>query len=131
MFLILFITGCTNNNNNNNNNNNSSNNNNNKKQIVCKMNSEGSVLPEIVATLDSNDKVSEIEIRTVYESEEAAQGDFNSFKAVHGDNASINKNVITVKNVQDENTLFGKQYSQTVGYTKDEFQSFLGNYTCE
>ena len=115
MFLIVFVTGCGNN----------------KKQIICKINGEGSILPEIVATLDSNNTISEIEIHMVYEYEEKAQNDFNSFKSIHGDNASINKNVIIVKNVQDANTLFGKQYSKTVGYTKDEFQSFLGNYTCE
>jgi hypothetical protein len=112
---MIFVTGCGNN----------------KKQLICKMNAEGSILPEIVATLDSNDKISEIEIHTVYESEERAQSDFESFKSIHGDNASINKNVIIVKNAQDPNTFFGSQYSKTIGYTIDEFQTFLGDYTCE
>ncbi len=102
-----------------------------EKKIVCKMNTAGSVFAEIVAKMDSNDKVSEIEIRTIYESEENAKNDFESFKLVHGDNAVIDKNVITVKNVHDANTLFGKQYSKTVGFTKEEFQTFLGNFICE
>ena len=102
-----------------------------EKKVTCTMNASGSIYPEIVATLDSDDKVKEIEIRTIYEDEERAKSDFQSFKSLHGDNAELDKNVIIVKNVQDPNTFFGKQYSNAVGYTKEEFQAFLGSYTCE
>ena len=105
----------------------------NTKKVTCKMNSTGDILPEIVVTLDSNEKVSESEIHTVYKNEENAKSDFNSFKSIHGDNAVLDKNVIIVKNVHDENTVFGKQFSKTVGYTINEFQDFIGKdtYTCK
>ena len=103
------------------------------KKVTCSMNSTGSILPEIVVTLDLYEKVSEIEIHTVYESEEKAQSDFNGFTAIHGNNAVLDKNVIIIKNVQDENTPAGKQFSKTVGYTINEFQDFIGKdtYTCK
>ena len=116
MLIIIIITGCQLNN---------------TKKMVCKMNGESNIQVEIVVGLNSNNKVSKIEIHSIFESKEEAQKEFNNFKSIHGDNAILNKNVIIVKNVQDYNTYFGKKYSKTVGYTKEEFQSFLGNYTCK
>ena len=108
------------------------------KTYTCVMNTEadylggkGTLHYEIIATLDSEDKISEIEVHTVYSKEETAKSDFASFQAIHGDNASIDKNVIIVKNAHDPKTLFGSAYSKTVGYTKEEFQNYIGDYTCK
>ena len=103
-----------------------------EKKIVCTMNAQSSINVEIIASLDSNDKISLIEIHTIYETEEKAKADFDSFKSIHKDNALLNKNEIIVKNIKDKNTFFGRVYSKTVGYTKEEFQSFIGDlYTCK
>ena len=116
MFItLLFLTACGNT----------------TKTITCKMNSSGSMLPELVATLDPNNRISEIEIHNVYQDEDSAKKDFNNYITIHGNNAVLDKNVIIIKNAQDENTFSGKQFSKTVGYTVEEFQSFIGNYTCE
>jgi hypothetical protein len=115
LLLVLTITGCSSAN----------------KKIVCKMNAVVTMEQPIVAILDSNNKVAEIEVHTIYDTEEEAQNEFESFKVLHGDNVIIEKNVIIVKNAHDSSTMFGRQLSKGVGYTKEEFQEFLGNYICE
>ncbi len=102
-------------------------------KILCSMNGTvvGSIDQKVEATLDSNGKVKTIQIITYYQTEEEAKASFDSFKEIHKDNAILDGKNIIVKNAQDPNTLFGRNLNKTVGYTKEEFQEFLGNYTCE
>lgn len=104
---------------------------NNETKMVCKMNSESNMKTEVVAILDSDEKVKEIEIHTIFEDEAAVDEVYGSFQTFHGSNLEREKNVLIIKNAHNPDTFAGQQYSKAVGLTKDEFQSFLGNYTCE
>ena len=98
--------------------------------IVCKYNGTENVQIELHATLDSNGKVTTVEMHNIFASDEEASKEFDHFKK-HGDNAVLEGNKIIIKNAHDKDTLAGQLFGDGVGKTKDEFQTFLGYYECE
>jgi predicted component of type VI protein secretion system len=102
-----------------------------EKTYVCTMNSESDMNVKIVATLDSNDKVSSIDIQNIFKTEEEAKSNYSDYQKYYKDSVELDGKTIIIKKAEDPSLITSGAYSKFIGLSKDEFKENLPNYTCE